>query len=72
MDATMALASRSNTRSIIVHPLFVHTLSEPPQSTAHSSCFTWRQLPHQVLQVIAAKLGAADLCSLAATCKELR
>lgn len=58
-------------RAIIVHPLWRHTLTDPPFTRTQQSR-TWTSLPREVLLLIASHLGAKDVCNLQATNRELR
>lgn len=66
--ATIQKAKRPS-RAIIVHPLFAHSLPEPPQSASPPE---WLHLPRECLLKIAFFLSAADLCNLAACNHELK
>ena len=60
---------KRQSRAIIVHPLFVRSLSDPPQ---HATPPDWLHLPRECLLNVASSLSAADLCNLAACNQELR
>ena len=54
--------------ALIVHPLFVHSLDEPPVTASPPE---WLNLPRECLLNIASFLSAEDLCQLSQCSKEL-